>query len=137
MTAHARITAPAATLEDELGQVFALRAEARALLYRVGALTLHEAVDTLQHDAERSGVELLGGQNRVQDIIAAALAAARDDLDDDPERDAGPPTSVLKCAEWLFFQTNSPKRFRTWLMQQAPAERAAIIHHLKNRRSRP
>jgi hypothetical protein len=64
--------------------VFRARAEARALLWRAGELDLHDAVDGLQHAAERALVAGLG-QDAVQAIIAAAFAAVRDDLDVVPD----------------------------------------------------
>jgi hypothetical protein len=50
--------------------VLELRAWARAYLYAIGELTLHEAVDVLQHDAQRDGLVRLIGQDGVQQIIA-------------------------------------------------------------------
>lgn len=52
--------------------IFAARCEARAILYAVGELELHEAVDVLQ-DAARTGLVAVIGQDAVQDIIADAF----------------------------------------------------------------
>jgi hypothetical protein len=67
--------------------VFTARAEARALLWRVGELDLHEAIDKLQADAERNGLVRHLGQDAAHAIIAEAFAAVRDDL---PRKDMVP-----------------------------------------------
>ena len=59
-------------------KVFVGRAEARALLYAVSELTLHEAVDELQLAAERDGLVAKLGQDEIQRIMAAAFAHVRD-----------------------------------------------------------
>jgi hypothetical protein len=56
---------------------FAARCESRALLYHAGELTLHDAVDGLQHAAEASGLIRMIGQDRVQEILSAAFAVVR------------------------------------------------------------
>ena len=50
--------------------VLELRAWARAYLCSIGELELHEAVDVLQHDAQRDGLD----QDAVQKILATAFA---------------------------------------------------------------
>jgi hypothetical protein len=45
---------------------FKARAEARAILWQAGELTLQEAVDKLQADAERDGLTETIGQDAVQ-----------------------------------------------------------------------
>ncbi len=60
--------------------ILRLRAWARARLWQAGELDLHEAVDTLQAAAVRDGLVAKLGQDRVQEIMAAAFAAVRDDL---------------------------------------------------------
>jgi hypothetical protein len=54
-------------------EVFRARAEARALLWKVGALDLFEAVDKLQADAVRDGLVDAIGQDEVQRIMATAF----------------------------------------------------------------
>jgi hypothetical protein len=54
--------------------VLELRAWARAYLWSIGELTLQEAVDVLQHDAERSGLVAQIGADAVQRILAFAFA---------------------------------------------------------------
>ena len=56
---------------------FTARCEARALLWRCCDLDLHEAVDKLQHDAERDGLVERIGQDAVQAILAKAFEAVR------------------------------------------------------------
>jgi hypothetical protein len=53
--------------------VFIERAEARAYLWSIGEFELAEAVDVLQHDAERDGLIEQYGQDAIQQIIAAAF----------------------------------------------------------------
>jgi hypothetical protein len=55
-----------------------LRAWARAYLWHIGELELHEAVDKLQRDAARSGLVDELGQDRVQQIIADAFRPYRE-----------------------------------------------------------
>ena len=59
--------------------VLTLRAWARARLWQASDLDLHEAVDILQAAAVRDGLVAKLGQDRVQEIMAAAFAAVRDD----------------------------------------------------------
>ena len=59
-------------------QVLELRAWARAYLYSVGELTLHEAVDVLQRDAQRDGLVDEIGQDGVQQILADAFRPYRE-----------------------------------------------------------
>ena len=57
--------------------VFTARAEARALLWRCLEFNLHEAVDVLQHAAERDGLIATLGQDAVQEIISKAFGVVR------------------------------------------------------------
>jgi hypothetical protein len=54
-------------------EVFIARTEARALLWHCLEFNLHEAVDVLQHAAERDGLVTLLGQDRVQQILRDAF----------------------------------------------------------------
>jgi hypothetical protein len=58
--------------------VLALRAWARAYLWSIGELTLHEARDVLQHDATRDGLVEQIGQDGVQKILSNAFAPYRE-----------------------------------------------------------
>jgi hypothetical protein len=53
--------------------VFIERAEARAYLWSIGELTLHEAVDVLQADAERDGLIERVGADTLQQILSDAF----------------------------------------------------------------
>jgi hypothetical protein len=57
---------------------FIERAEARAYLFSIGDMDLHEAVDVLQADAERDGLVDLIGQDQVQQILAEAFSEYRE-----------------------------------------------------------
>lgn len=61
---------------DLLG-CFMERASARAYLWSIGEYSLHEAVDVLQHDAEREGLTARAGQDAVQKILSNAFAPYR------------------------------------------------------------
>jgi hypothetical protein len=75
MNAAARINGPPARVSPL--DVLRLRGWARAYLWAVGELDLHEAVDVLWAAAERDGlVEQLGG-DAVQNILADAFAEVR------------------------------------------------------------
>jgi len=57
--------------------VFIERAEARAYLWSISELTLHEAVDVLQADAERDGLIERMGQDEIQKILNECFALYR------------------------------------------------------------
>jgi hypothetical protein len=73
MTAAARAINTSAGAVNAL-DVLELRAWARAYLWHAGLYELAEAVDVLQHDAERDGLIVRIGQDAVQQIIANAFA---------------------------------------------------------------
>jgi hypothetical protein len=84
MTSASAAAAPAPADHVEVGEshvdpveAFVARASARATLYAAGEISLHEAVDQLQHDAVRDGLVDRIGQDRVQQIMAAAFAAVQ------------------------------------------------------------
>ena len=54
--------------------VLTLRAWARAYLWSIGELELHEAVDVLQHDAQRAGLD----PDATQIILSDAFAPYRE-----------------------------------------------------------
>jgi hypothetical protein len=74
------MTATPATIENRVDpiDVLELRAWARAYLWSIGELTRREAVDVLQHDAERDGLVDEIGQDGVQKILSAAFAPFRE-----------------------------------------------------------
>jgi hypothetical protein len=57
--------------------VFIARAEARTLLWQVGEIDLHEAVDELQAAAERDGLVEQIGQDEIQALLAKAFEVVR------------------------------------------------------------
>jgi hypothetical protein len=57
---------------------FVARAEARALLWQAGELTLHEAVDELQAAAERHGLIDRIGQDGAQAVLSHVFARVRE-----------------------------------------------------------
>jgi hypothetical protein len=57
--------------------VFVARAEARALLWQAGELTLHDATDELQAVTERDGLIEQIGQDTVQQILAHIFGQVR------------------------------------------------------------
>jgi hypothetical protein len=57
--------------------VFALRCWARATLWQAGEFDLQEAVDVLQHDAERDGLVDQLGEDCIEGIMAAAFHRVR------------------------------------------------------------
>ena len=56
-------------------EAFIERAEGRAYLWSIGELTLHEAVDVLQADAERDGLIEQIGQDQIQKILGECFAS--------------------------------------------------------------
>jgi hypothetical protein len=56
---------------------FIERAESRAYLWSIDELTLHEAVDVLQADAERDGLIEQIGQDQLQKILSECFALYR------------------------------------------------------------
>jgi hypothetical protein len=129
--------------------VFTARAEARATLWADGVLDLHAAVDELQHAAEAGGLVELIGQDAVQQILAAAFAAAHEQIlfvdipgDDPPDNmpdlllDLEPcadvAASTLRAAEYLVLE-NDADRLRKWIAQHSAKERRAIHQHLRRR----
>jgi hypothetical protein len=103
--------------------VFKARCEARARLYSAGELTLHEAVDKLQHDAVATGLVALIGQDAVQALMSAAFGAvrAKPTAWDIRDRDYTA-LAALKTVIWQ----NDPVQFRKWMTQLSAAERQAV-----------
>jgi hypothetical protein len=59
-------------------EAFAARAACRAMQWATGLISLHDAVDDLQAQAERDGFVAAIGQDEVQRIMATTFAEARD-----------------------------------------------------------
>jgi hypothetical protein len=68
---------PVAVARVDTLKAFVARAEARALLWKCLEFDLHEAVDVLQHDAERDGLIETIGQDHVQRILQRAFHRVR------------------------------------------------------------
>jgi hypothetical protein len=58
-------------------EVFTLRCWARAQLWSIGVITLHDAIDELQRAAEADGLVAELGQNEVQQLLADAFSEVR------------------------------------------------------------
>ena len=71
------MTSAIAIKRINLLDVFIERAEGRAYLWSIGELTLHEAVDVLQADAERDGLIEQIGQDQIQKIFSECFAPYR------------------------------------------------------------
>jgi hypothetical protein len=71
------MTAAVAIKRVDLVDAFIERAEARAYLWSIGDLTLHEAVDVLQADAKRDGLIDQIGQDQIQKILGECFASYR------------------------------------------------------------
>ena len=72
------MTAVAAVARPDPLDVFRERAEARAYLVEIGDLSLHDAVDGLQANADRDGLVDEYGQDAVQQILATAFGRDHD-----------------------------------------------------------
>jgi hypothetical protein len=59
-------------------EAFEARCDARAYLFSIGEIDLHDAVDVLQHDAARDGLVDEYGQDEIQHILSAASLPYRE-----------------------------------------------------------
>jgi hypothetical protein len=127
----------------DLAAVFAARCKARATLYAAGELTLHDAVDKLEHDAERDGLVAALGQDRVQWMMTSAFAAARAkptawdlgqafevidvEADEQAPRSSRPriAASTIEAMRYVA-QQNDEQHLRRWLQRFTNEERAAL-----------
>jgi hypothetical protein len=57
---------------------FVARADTRAFLWAIGEYEIAEAIDVLQHDAERDGLIKRLGRDAIQAILAAAFQQYRE-----------------------------------------------------------
>jgi len=71
------MTAAVAIKRINLLDAFIERAESRAYLWSIGELSLREAVDVLQADAERDGLIEQIGQDQIQKILSECFASYR------------------------------------------------------------
>jgi hypothetical protein len=143
MTAAAARASPAA--RPSALAVFIARAEARAILWAAGEISLHDAVDQLWADAVRDGLVAKLGPDEVQRLLADAFAPQRDDLPHDvdvvpdPARDETQaadgevPKATLEAAEHLHW-LGDLSRFQKWFDTHNAEQRAAILKHLEARK---
>jgi hypothetical protein len=79
MTAAApKVVALADNRRVDVLDCFIARADARAYLWSIGEIELHEAVDVLQQDAERDGLTKRIGADAIQAILAGAFQRYQD-----------------------------------------------------------
>jgi hypothetical protein len=121
-------------------EAFTIRAEARAALVAAGEMSLHEAVDGLQEDAERPGglLELID-QDEVQAIMADAFGYAlvyehtlAEPAPPPPPIEEPPPrrrselaASTIDALRYVVRQRD-PERLRRFFKGRSPAELAAM-----------
>ena len=121
-----------------MAQVHALEllhthAQARALLWQAGEMSLHEAVDWLQAFVVSSGLVDQIGQDEVQNIMAEAFMAVRDDYGPEleitptPEQRSQLATSTREVIDYLLREGN-PARLRAFIATHS--DRNAILQYL-------
>lgn len=113
--------------------VLQARAEARAILFAAGELTLQDAVDGCQQYAEASGLLAEIGQDKVQEIMAQAFAPIQvpDLIEEATHMRAA--ASTIAAAEHLF-KENDARRWREWLARRTDDECADILKRIEQRR---
>jgi hypothetical protein len=127
---------------------FIERANARAYLWSIGKYELHEAVDQLEADARRDGLNERIGIDGVQQILAEAFRQYRDGaVDSEPSTNVGKskpqisfgalwdrlddprsrpmPQSTIEAFRYVVRQSN-PEALRAWLARRRPDERVAL-----------
>jgi hypothetical protein len=137
-----------ATEHVDLFDAFTDRACARAYLWSIGKYELHEAVDQLEADAWRDGLNERFGIDGVQQILAEAFRQYREGaVDPEPTTDIGKserqisfgalwdqlndprsrpmPQSTIEAFRYLVRQSN-PEALRAWLARRRPDERVAL-----------
>jgi hypothetical protein len=140
--ANSEVTTPSAKSAED---IFHLRCWARAVLVEACVYDLHEAVDELQADAERTGLVDMIGQDAVQQPMSeafakvprageleAAIAELADALEA-PRPRSGAALSTLMAAEYLLREKDM-KRLQAWLAGHSAAERIAIRKHLRQKK---
>jgi hypothetical protein len=108
------------------------RAGARAYLWSIGEYELHEAVDQLEADARRDGLNRRIGIDGLQRILADAFEPYREQttVDTLPEIATDElmsqlAASTIEAFAYLLTLSN-PDRLRTWLARRRPDERTAL-----------
>jgi hypothetical protein len=97
------------TTPSSAEQIFRERCSARAILCEACVYDLHEAIDVLQEDAERTGlVDMLG-----QDVLQAII------------------TEAFTRPQHVYRLLIGPVELAAWLAEQSAAERKAIKENLE------
>jgi hypothetical protein len=132
----------------DLLHAFIERANARAYLWSIGEYALHEAVDQLEADALRDGLNERIGIDGVQQFLADAFKQYRDGaVDPEAGTDIGKserqisfgalwdqlndprsrptPQSTIEAFRYVIRQSN-PEELRVWLARRRPDERVAL-----------
>lgn len=122
--------------------MFELTCEARALLHSVGRLDLHEAVDSLQREADEGGLIEAVGQDMVQDAMSRAFhrapsrahkAPSNPIMEQIARRPRAPAASTID-AFWYVVRLNNPERLKRWLKEH-PDEAPHLRKLLEERRN--
>jgi hypothetical protein len=119
------------TASVDIVAVFQERCWTRARLFAEGELDLHDAVDTLQHDAVRDGLVAVIGQDRVQAMMGDAFGALRKKLTAWELGEAYADhrgildVSTIAILNSLI-QQNDPAQFRRWMTPLSLVERQAV-----------
>jgi hypothetical protein len=154
------VTAPVRTSDIALdpAAVFIARAEAKAMLWANGEVSLHDAIDSLWAAAVDAGLVAEFGANQVQELLADIFAQHREDLAHEREimsaREAATscltdelrvqelcrdpdhvPKPTLDAAEYLL-QLGDLARWKAWFERRTPAQRAAILQHLEQHKKK-
>jgi hypothetical protein len=144
MTAAPSIQINNANALADVIRIFQSRCWARAYLAEVGEIGFHEAVDVLQHDAERDGLVTAVGQDTVQEMMAAFAkvpVAGQFEADFKMLADcletitwprSGAARSTIMAAQYLV-RLNDLPRLKSWLAKHSAAERDAIKKYFKER----
>jgi len=134
-----------------LREIFSGRCEVRAILCEAAKLTLHEAVDVLQRDAECDGLVDMLGQDAVQAMIAEAFGPVASATNAAPQNKnltnsnadkmwtaanaaSRLPASTIAAADYLV-RLKDGGRLRAWLARHSRAERIGIIKHIRRHQS--
>ena len=78
MTAAAPMAVAIGERRIDVLDCFVARAEARAYLWAIGEYELAQAVDVLQHDAQRDGLIKRIGRDAIQAILSGAFQTYRE-----------------------------------------------------------
>jgi hypothetical protein len=139
------------SLRLDARETFRARAEARALLWEAGEISLHDAVDELWRAAERDGLVKEFGADDVQAFLAEIFTPLEREPEILPAREAAAkclaaeqranevyrepsyvPEQTLKAAAFLH-DLGDFDRFKAWFDRHDARTRDAIARHLRKR----